>query len=378
VDFQERAFSGEECAEIVEELAMTRKASEATEARAAIRAGKCGAYRSRGFGGTHDWLAVVTGTSVHQAKAALETVAVMASLPDTRAALMAGELSLSQAAEIAKTEAKAPGNEAELLELARSAGLGPVRERGRKRRMEAIRPEELAGEQHAARELAHWPGELGMTRGSFALPPKFGVPFVRRLDAETDRVYRRARSQGEHPTRAQCAADAFMCMVQGQGRGNADRADVVYVLDVNAAIRGHAHPGEVSKIIGGSPVAVSVIMQAARDAFIKAVLHDGQEIQHVVHFGRRPNALQRTALMLGIPPEFDGVKCCEPGCDRRYGLQYDHVDPVANGGPTSLRNLRLPCGTHHDEKTERDRRAGLLEGTRRNKGKGKGEGRGPP
>jgi hypothetical protein len=106
-------------------------------------------------------------------------------------------------------------------------------------------------------------------------------------------------------------------------------------------------------------------MAAARDAFIKGVLHDGVEIQHVVHFGRGPNALQRTALMLGLPPDFEGAQCSEAGCDRRYGLEFDHVDPVANGGATTIRNIQPKCDEHHDQKTERDRRAGRLGGNRR-------------
>jgi hypothetical protein len=69
--------------------------------------------------------------------------------------------------------------------------------------------------------------------------------------------------------------------------------------------------------------------------------------------------------MLGAPPEFEGVTCTEIGCDRRYGLEWDHVDPCANGGETSLANLKPECKPHHWDKTERDRKAGLLGGAGR-------------
>jgi hypothetical protein len=72
-------------------------------------------------------------------------------------------------------------------------------------------------------------------------------------------------------------------------------------------------------------------------------------------------------LELGAPPEFDGVSCVNEGCDRRDHLQWDHVDPVANKGPTEFRNLAARCQTDHAAKTERDRAAGLL-----------GANRGPP
>jgi hypothetical protein len=55
------------------------------------------------------------------------------------------------------------------------------------------------------------------------------------------------------------------------------------------------------------------------------------------------------------------VSCAEPGCNRRYGLEWDHVDPVAHNGKTSYDNLQPRCKPHHWEKTEQDRQAGLFE-----------------
>jgi 5-methylcytosine-specific restriction endonuclease McrA len=68
----------------------------------------------------------------------------------------------------------------------------------------------------------------------------------------------------------------------------------------------------------------------------------------------------RTALELGAPPEFNGNVCAAPGCDRRFHLQNDHIDPVANDGVTSYANSQPLCPPDHRVKTERDRRAGLL------------------
>ncbi|HEX7166467.1 MAG TPA: HNH endonuclease signature motif containing protein [Acidimicrobiales bacterium] len=104
---------------------------------------------------------------------------------------------------------------------------------------------------------------------------------------------------------------------------------------------------------------------ASGDAFVKAVVHDGVDVRSVAHLGRHIKAELRTALELGAPPGFDGVACVEAGCRWRRGLEWDHVDPVANGGETSLANLVPRCWPHHVEKTERDRRAGLLRGARR-------------
>ena len=49
-------------------------------------------------------------------------------------------------------------------------------------------------------------------------------------------------------------------------------------------------------------------------------------------------------------------------CGNLLALELDHDDPVANGGPTTRSNMKWRCNHCHREKTERDRRAGLLSG----------------
>ena len=100
----------------------------------------------------------------------------------TRAAVLAGDVSLAQAAQIVSL----PEHEEELLAMARRSGLRAVRDTARKRRLAAIPPEELAARQHAARRFVHWKDELGMIRFRGALPPLDGVPFINRLDTQTD------------------------------------------------------------------------------------------------------------------------------------------------------------------------------------------------
>jgi hypothetical protein len=150
-----------------------------------------------------------------------------------------------------------------------------------------------------------------------------------------------------------------MRMLDGEP-GTAGRTDLVLVSDVSAFLRGYAVEGEVSHIVGGGPVPVSTIRALAEEAFLEVALHDGVKIDTVKHFGRHIPAELRTALELGPPPEFDGVTCSQDSCDRRYGLQWHHRDPVANGGASEFDNLEADCAPHHWEETERQRRAGLL------------------
>jgi len=400
VSFQPDESSGEDCAVLVEELAALEKASAVARVRAAARAGSCGLHRERGFADVSDWMARSTGSTAGAAKAALETVAALESQPEAKAALDAGELSLAQARELVRTEAAVPGSTAGLLDVAKGQSLRALKDEARDRRLRAIEPEELHAMQHARMYHRHWTTAVGTIAYAGELPPEYGIPFVNRLDAETDRIWLKAHqatsesresvlalagsaggsAAGDEANsgavssgtgaagsakaeirRSALAARAFMRMMEnGGGKGKSTRADLVIVCDLQAYRRGHAHEGEACHIVGGGPIPVSLAKELGRDAFLKAVLHDGTEIQTIAHFGRRYPAVLQTALDLGAPPEFNGNVCAAPGCDRRYHLQRDHVDPVANGGETSYANNQPLCPPDHRIKTERDRKAGLL------------------
>jgi hypothetical protein len=362
VELEPGTYDPERAATLAEQLATTEKACGAAKARMATRAASCGAHRRRGFADASDWLATATGTTAYEARRQLHAARDVEQCSETRDALLAGAVSLAQAAEVARTEAEVPGAEHELLTLAREGSLGAVRDLGRQRRVGAIDPEALYAKQRRAREFRSWRDELGMVCGAFALPPDVGVPLVNRIDAETDRLHREAKKAGRGEKRAAIAADALAVVCRpappGRARGSAGNSALNLVIDWPALARGHAHPGERSHVIGGGPIPARIARELAANAFVKAVLTDGVEVQRVKHFGRRMSAELRTALLLGPPPGFVGVTCAEAGCDRRYHLEWDHLVPVAGGGETSLANLEPKCWPHHRDKTDRDRASG--------------------
>jgi hypothetical protein len=278
-----------------------------------------------------------------------------------------------------------PGSTAGLLDVTKGQSFRSLKEQARDRRLRAIDPEELHALQHAAMYHRHWTTALGTIAYAGELPPEIGIPFINRLDAETDRVWLKAHREANRDNaavqqdladsgasaagatgkaevrRSALAAQAFVRMTEnGGGKGKANRADLVIVCDLAAYRRGHAHSGEACHVVGGGPIPVSLAKELGRDAFLKAVLHDGTELHTIAHFGRKYPAVLRTALDLGAPPDFNGNVCAAPGCDRSYHLQRDHIDPVANGGVTSYVNNQLLCAPDHRVKTERDRKAGLL------------------
>ena len=390
VSFQPELHSGEDCVAVVEELALVEKVSAATRAGAALRVKDCGTHQERGFADVSDWMARATGSTTGAATAALETLAALDSQPEAKAALAAGELSFAQARELVRTEAAVPGSTAGLLDVAKNESFRTLREQARDRRVRAIDPEELHARQHAAMSHRTWVNALGNVAYAGELPPELGIPFMNVLDAETDRLWLKAQQDAKRHgavqqgladdvavgagrggsggtsvevRRSALAAQAFVRMLaNGGGKGKASRADLVIVCDLQVWRRGHAHEGEPCHIIGGGPIPVSLAKELGRDAFLKVVLHTGTELHTIAHFGRRYPALLRTALDLGAPPDFNGNVCAAVGCDRRYHLQDDHIDPVANGGLTAYVNSQPLCPHDHRIKTERDRKAGLLRG----------------
>ncbi|MGH9028517.1 MAG: HNH endonuclease signature motif containing protein [Acidimicrobiales bacterium] len=363
--FEPDAYSATDCALLAAKLSAAGKACSAAAVLAAARAAELGAHRDLGFSEPCRWVANQAGTTTLEAKEALETAKRLGSLPQTKDALLAGEISMGEAHEIARSEADSPGQEEELLGAARKGDLSTLRDEVQKRRLARTPPEELHEEQLAARRLRSWRDRLGMVRIDAALPPESGIPLVNRIEALARRLGRARRSEGDPEPFERLAADALVVLAQGEGNGEATpkatkakTTELVIVCDLFAWRRGHAHDTEPCHIVGGGPIPVDLAKELSEDAFLKVVLHDAKTIHLVSHPGRRYPAHLRTALDLGPVPAFSGRECAD--CGRGYGLENDHVDPVAHTGPTSYANLQPRCYPCHAEKTERDRKAGLL------------------
>lgn len=380
-------LSGSDCAEVAEELARVEKTCAAVRAMAAARAANWGAYRARGFGDADEWMAGITGSTRQQAKSELETGERLPGCPETKDAALGGDLSLGQAGEIARTEQAKPGSEGDLVRKAKTSTRQQLTDACRKRRQEGVDRDELARKQRSLRAVRTWTDGDGMVCGQFRLEPVVGVPLVKRIQDEADRLHRQARRSGSTEPWAAHAADALASLVgmglggeggsrAGEGAGGGGgpgeggggsvpaknsrktRADVVFVVDMRTYRHGQ-HDETVCHVMGGGPVAPDVVREMAKDAFLKVVFHDGVNIHTVTHVGRYIPAELRTALEMGDPPDFEGIACT--GCGRKFHLQWDHLEPVCAGGVTSYANEDPKCWDCHAKKCEQERAAGLYE-----------------
>src|SRR5262245_41860450 len=261
--FEPGAYSAEDCAGFVAKFARAEKALAAARVRVAARAAECNQHRKEGFADPSEWVSRHTGGTARDARSQLETMKRLELCPATRDAVASGEVSFGQADEIARTEEEVPGSEATLLPLAKQSGLSKLLDEARKRRAQAIPPEELHYRQRAARSVRHWRDDLGMIAGTFRLTPEIGVPFVNRLERDAQRLRRAAKQRGDTVERFEaCAADAFAAMIQGSPtsatKSKRRDVDTVVVYDLRACRRGHTHEGEQCHIVGGGPIPVSL------------------------------------------------------------------------------------------------------------------------
>jgi hypothetical protein len=120
---------------------------------------------------------------------------------------------------------------------------------------------------------------------------------------------------------------------------------VMVRVDLDALLAGTTLPGETCEIDNLGPIPVAMARDMANDSFLRFIFHRAGDIRAVSHFGRTINRHLRTALA-------HRDRCCVvPGCGVSYGLEIDHIQGFALGGPTELGNLALLCHHHHYLKT---------------------------
>jgi hypothetical protein len=203
--------------------------------------------------------------------------------------------------------------------------------------------------------------ETGTIRFEGELEPHIGVPIVSRLQSEARRLARIA-THAEPFDRFM--ADALHELLSGGHRG-AGKTEMVVLVSYEVPERGwtHVEDGEFCKIPGVGPIDPQVARRIAEDAFLCGVFYDGADLRQMKRWGRSMPAAVRSALNLGEPPDFGGVKCVD--CGNRFWIEWDHDEPHASGGPISTRNSKARCWRCHRRKTREDREAGKLRSRRR-------------
>jgi hypothetical protein len=288
-------------------------------------------------------LANTSGLESAELTRALELSVMADGAPLTMAALRAGNIELRDAHLIASTMADVPDVESDLL-VAAATSRGHLREACVRARASLEDDEARSKRLHRQRSHRRWTNADGMICGSYKMPAEMAGAFTSILDRETDRIFRLHADRESWEPREAYALDALHGLVtSGGGAKKRSKVNVHILIDVDVLRRGSCEPGETCEIPGVGPVSAAWVQGLLGEAFVTSIITRGKDVHTVTHHGRYIRAELRTA-MLAV-----GLTCiC---CGTRHGLETDHLEQFATGGPTEWRNLRPMCTADHDRKS---------------------------
>jgi hypothetical protein len=344
---------------LVEWFAEVERLAAAGKALAARRVETSGAWRASGERSAADWLAARTGSTLSDARRALEVAAHVEAAPKTDDALRAGALTLQQAEAVGGAAASDPAAETRLLEIAAHQSLQKLRDEAARVRA-AAEPDPVARHRriHRSRYWRRWTDVEGARCGQYRLTPEAAAIVEAAAQPFIDAAIDLARASDAHEASEAYAADGLVGMARalhgddaglprgGRGRRRLTaRRELIAIADIAALRRGSVQRGETCEIAGVGPVPVDVAREVFGDALLRIVIRDGVDIRTVVHTGRTASTLQETAVLVR-----EGGRCARPTCGRPIA-EIDHIEGFARTKQTTLDDLAGLCAHDHDLKT---------------------------
>ena len=311
-------------------------------------------WKGQGAKSVAEWLSIETDCAHYETQSVVVLANQLHHLPVTEAALRSGELSGTQAVEVARGAIVAPNTETQLLNLARHATVRDLRDATSRVVAAATDESERHRQVHKSRYFKSWTDLDGSFNVRGRMTAANGALVMAALKPIQDEIFKAARKSGEHERPEAYAADALMALCEkattkksSESGKQTSRPNAVMNIriDIDALKRGHTKHGEICEIAGVGPIPVATATEYLGEAFLKLLVMDGIDIKTVAHMGRAIPAPLRTAV-----EERDRV-CQVPTCDMSVGLEIDHIKPFAEGGPASLENLVRLCKRHHLQKT---------------------------
>ena len=339
---------------LVEIAERVRRAGDSLRTVAVGQVERTNAWKGEGAKSISEWLSKETDCAHYEAQSVVVLANQLQHLPVTTAALLSGDLSGTQAVEVARGAIVAPNTETQLLNLSKHATVRDLRDATSRVVAAATDEAERHRQVHKSRFFKSWrdPDGAFIIKGRMTVAN--GALVMAALKPIQDEIFRAARKSGEHERPEAYAADALMTLCEKATRKQWSESEtkrrrpnaVMNIrVDIDALKRGHTEHGEVCEIAGVGPIPVATATEYLGEAFLKLLILDGVDIKTVAHMGRHIPAPLRTAV-----EERDRV-CQVPTCDMSIGLEIDHIKPFAEGGAASLENLVRLCKRHHLQKT---------------------------
>ncbi|WP_426572277.1 DUF222 domain-containing protein [Aquihabitans sp. McL0605] len=291
------------------------------------------------------WLAWRAGVAPGRAGDIVRLAERAEELAHTLAALAAGELTVDQAAEVARYVPARYDESA--ARVAQCCTVKQLRQALPWYRDPKPKPEPAPGADPGPDPELHGSVSRGYDeRGYFAhirLPEAKGAVFDQALKGMEEDLRRQARAtapEGVDPEPVY-AADALVALAEAALRaGEAARPGTDRYL-VHAHLEAGPNSLELMTHLG------VVLPEGQRrhilcDARLRGIVHDGIAPIGVGRVTRAINRRLRRAV-----EHRDGGCCSVPGCGRTSGLEIHHIWHWEDGGSTETSNLITLCGHHH-------------------------------
>lgn len=297
------------------------------------------------------WLSKTHKQGWGSARESVRVARALEQMPQTSAALEAGDISMSALRVLARLREADPEAferaEAELVEAARIHSTGDLQKVAAYWRQAVEREHAADGEEkiRERRRLYASVSFLGMVRVDGDLDPDNGESLLTAIRAVLD-AEAHARGADDHRSPAQRRADALgeICRQwldsSDRPQVGGERPHVTVTVGVEALRDLRTGTSELDHT---GPAPAEAARRIACDASVRRVVLSGPS--EPLDVGRKtpviPPAMRRAVITRDR-------HCRFPGCDRpQTWCDAHHVVHWAEGGPTALPNLLLLCRRHH-------------------------------
>lgn len=341
-DFEPGTLHPTDAAAVAGELGRLKRMANGLELLCLNQAAATAAVRNRHDPDGAKWAGQQLGTSPGHAAELLLLADGLGEAPNTRQALLGGEISTEQAAEVVRTEKAAPGTERDMLHQAGRGSLTELKRRGRKVRAAATDAEEKARQIHRGRHLRTWTDDDGAGRGSWSLPPAEHAQVLAILAPLTDRIFDDARKEGRHEPVDAYRADALVRLAThaiSAGPGPRGRTSSTHPVSTHRASTG---PG--STIRGSTPSGSTDPGSSGASAIDPGLpLADGEDPN--INDGRLPHARSPGGDAADHPPGSSEGPALLPG-SQATGVASSHgvraAQIVVRVGHRALTDAAMP------------------------------------
>ncbi len=291
-------------------------------------------WRTDGARSMAEWVAANFGISQWAARRWIAAGHALGELPQVRAALRRGQLSLDKVLEL--TRLATADSESELIAWALRVSAAAIRRKGDLAQGDEI---DAVRQDDRARSLSWWYEDGRRLWLEGFLPSEQGALVVAALERVADQL---PAEPGSEPSQTVDArrADALVALCSRQQSSDPEPTRAAVSLHVDlAALRG----GGSAELEGVGALHPALASMLCCDARVQAVLHDHEG--HAVGLGRATrNVSEWLKRQLR---RRDGECCSFPGCQQKRFVDGHHIWPWKWGGPTDLDDLVLVCKFHH-------------------------------